>query len=242
MSRSIRLTQLFVAIWLLGGGLPTAAEATLREFAISGAVTEVDDSTNQFGGLIEIGSPYRSTFRYHDVELRDSTSVPNRSHYHYDPVSIAFGLTIEIGPYAFQTDQTRLGELTIDDGNLAHDFFWMSISGVLSDEFAIHRIDLRLEDPTQAAFSNDIPPMSLDLSDFSERSVVFTGADLQSFIHLDIQTLEPIPEPGTGLSLMVGLCLLACHERRRDRCRTGLFSSDSDSDSDPDPDPGHGPD
>ena len=93
----------------------------------------------------------------------------------------------------------------------------MSISAVLSDDFEIHRIDLRLEDPTQTAFSNDLPPMSLELSDFSEWSVVFTGAGLQSFIHLDIQTLEPIPESGTALSLMVGLCLLACQANRNSR-------------------------
>lgn len=117
------LMKLFLVICLLTICLPVMAGATLREFVIRGAVTEVDDSADLFAGLIEVGAPYLSTFRYHDVELRDSTSVPNRSHYHYDPVSIAFGLTIQIGEYEFRTDPTRLGELTIDDGYLAHDLF-----------------------------------------------------------------------------------------------------------------------
>ena len=198
---------------------PTPSGAILHEFTIAGVVTSVDDDSRIFDGLIEMGAPYSGEFFYYDYDELGSgiTTVPNSVHYHREQVSGAFGITLEIGEFLFETDSSGLGELTIDDGNRDHDFFWMSMGAIFSDEFAVHRIDLRLEDPTLTAFSTALPPPSLSLADFAERSLTVSATGLESFINLDIQNLTPIPEPASALYLMTGLGLLASRRRRTGR-------------------------
>ena len=214
-SRAVLLVGWVVA--LLFVVLARDAAALPVGFALTGTVSLVNDTANVFGGVFSVGMPFTATVEY-ETTLPDIEPDPAIGRYTENPASL-MRITMSLGGVDITTSTTTSEAINLvrSDTNL----FIAQINEPLSTgpEINVMRFQLSSTDPS--AITTDALPTVLDLAGFDATAEMSLAVGPFPFaaVFAEIQTLVPLPEPGTGMLMGLGVGLLVA-QGRASRFRT----------------------
>lgn len=217
------------SVWILATAVlfttTSSAEAQeLVHYEFTGTVTDNTGNLGIFGpfSTVQINDVFTGNFSYltgpgnPDQEIDPELGVYDVVDFHIDQAVVAITpLRVAV------THSPGLPTLPPAPPDLGTDGF--SVAGTFQLGPDTRFISLRLEAPYGAVFTDDSLPTSLTLSDFTDtnsvRSVRVIGLPPIGMSQIDegvLTSLVRIPEPATGLLLLISLGVAAMH-----RCRTG---------------------
>ena len=191
---------MLLAIALLCGLilLPAPTKAALIKVEIEAVVDSVQDDGSYLEGKIKVGDIITGSYTY-DSSV---THLPGER-YQFD--SPPFGVFLNVGGFAFQTDPTNVYfEMGIgNDRPWGDTYFFLSFNNLsLSNSSPVDRISWQLDDPTGTALSSDALPTTAPVLDDWHANVLAFGADRRYGIQAHVTSA--IPEPTCIILLSVG--------------------------------------
>jgi hypothetical protein len=206
----MRATRAILALscLLVAASFVPQAGATVITVPMSGTIDTLFDPTNALGGFISQGETWSFTVSYED-SVPDLDPDPALGT--YDLTSFAF--SGQVGGVAFQYDGASESFASVGDGPLGG-----------GDEFDVTTgISLAVTPGSSTAFFSLLNPIGLaitsdDLTAIPYAFRVINGGWLDGFFDIEgpnwhvagpITGLNGVPEPATGVSLLLGLGALA---------------------------------
>lgn len=207
-----------IHFFLFAFGSASAAPIT---FQFTGFVTQVP--VDDFGTGIQFLDPFQGTYTF-DSNTPDSFPADSSIGV-YDSITVAAGMTVDIGSNHFSTMGSQFLNVSIQ--NSSTDSYNILAENFVSPGliFSIH-----LEDPTGAAFSSDALPLNppglsaFNPGDFTLSESDLSGNELEVLGHLSsLETCtslcaSAVPEPRLDWFAAAAAGLLAWARARR-RCQ-----------------------
>lgn len=196
---------------LLLAGPWVADTATAVTYHASGFVAEVSDSFGVVPDEVAVGTPFSAVFTWNPATSPE-TSDGSIATYAWDPSGSDFSISLSIAGIDASSDPGARGQVTVIDrtpGSAACcDIVQWSSTSVLSSGADLWALEVLFEDATKTVLDDVSLPTMLDLSDWVQRAqvnfAVQSGSELGVVLG-DIHALTLVPEPSTGLLVLLGL-------------------------------------
>ena len=196
------------------------AFASTVTYTFTGSVTSLSPALNS---QFSVGQDVSYTFTY---DLSAVDSYPTADHGSYTN-----GLLSSSGSFGTYSFSTGLGYAYVEDASASHpgndtfDTMGFTVTGAPVGGYALNNVHLALASYTQAPFSSDSLPSSLNLSDFQYVHLVALqfgwNSDAQLVI-ADISGVAPTPLPAALPLFASGLGFLGLLGWRRKQKKTDL--------------------
>ncbi len=220
-----------------------AAQADFFTYNFTGTVTEVANPSGFLTSSAVVGAPVSGSFTYTDTPNRDPFSLnANFTGYTHRATPANTELNLNIGGTAAHSAASSLSNMIVGDNNLtdtAPPFFPVGDSFRYADAlddtsalFDFSEADLSqyasgqifLADSAGGVFSSQALPAGLPLPSFDVRygivDIYDDDFEATGRITFRIDSVQSVPEPGTGFLVLAGLAAVACgHLRKRGRSR-----------------------
>lgn len=197
-----------IVMALVGTLFSTTVTAEVIRIQITGTVESLNDYDNALAGQVQVGQRVTGYYSY-DRTAPDQDAHPGNGHFPQDPTKVSMSFEIGTLTFASATHAQPHGMYIADVANNS----WgdgLHVGSAMNNlplpnGSRVDHMDVDFYDPSATAFNSDaLPAAPVDLSDFQEKNIYFSGqgstGNYYDFrVRIDSQQLssDDTPPPGT---------------------------------------------